>query len=261
MKKVSLLLICLFCIFGSNAFASNAEDIPSEVRSAAEQGLKSFISDATQSPSEYGYANAEEVNRIGLGEGYKLYAVDKNLLNKESNSLKDYTLDTGGWLFTIQLNGVAKNYLTVALEDGEYKTVQVGGNANNYGNALARIKSEHGDPEVVQAGPAYYFVAKDAAKDSVKDIILSSVPENKASLFQALGNDEYRTTSEVITFLKKQASSNNDNSGTEKLRGGGFANAAPEANTNINQILIVSAVVLILGAVTIVFLRKKTNRG
>lgn len=241
--------MCLFCIFSSNAFASNDnESIPSQVKEAAEQGLKSFLVDATQSPSDFGYDDANEVSKAQLGEGNKLYTIDKNLLSNNSESLIDYAIETGAWLFTIDVDNVPKNYLTVGFEDGAYKVVQVGGNAESYGLAKSRITTEYGKSQVIQAGSAYYFLAK----SSNKDVILSSVPDNKASQFRALGNGEYKTTNDVLNFLNNQRSSENDN-----LRSG--SNMASPAKKPINDTIWLITGIAVIGIAAYFTMHKKVR--
>ncbi|AKG34993.1 hypothetical protein [Paenibacillus durus] len=250
MKKILCLALCLFCIFSTSAFASSGDNevIPAEVQQAADQGLKSFIAEASMTPTDYGYSNADEVSKVQLGKGAKLYAIDKGLFGNASKKLTDYSTDTNTWIFTIDLNGSPKNFLTIGQENGQFKVVQVGGNASNFGAARAKIEKEYGTARVFQGGLAYYF----AAESNGKDVILSSVPQQQAKSLNALGNDNYKSTDDIINFFKNQ-----NTSAAEQQRGGQLSETT--YNTNTSYILIgVAIVVVAIGA--FIILKRRTSR-
>lgn len=205
-KTLSTFLIFFFLVGFATPLHAMDAGLPEEVLSAAKEGLPQFKSMIGKEPSLYGYSDSEELNRIELGEGFRIYYIDSEKLMNDPNSqnLLSLVYPSDAWEFIVTLDGKPKSYLTVAPEDGKYKVVSLGGDATDFGIALEnfrRFASEKGggEPILVKVGPLYYLTAKIEAAE----FVIPNVGPEKAYVADGMDNTRLWEASKVIASLKE----------------------------------------------------------
>jgi len=107
-----------------------ADNPPPEVQLAAENGLPQFL--ATLPPAELaniGLATAEDVNAAALGVPYEQFTITPEVLAayQPDQTLASLLSSTDTWLFPVTVRGANRTMLTVALMDGQWEAVAIGG--------------------------------------------------------------------------------------------------------------------------------------
>jgi hypothetical protein len=180
--------------------------VPAEVRSAAEKGLDLFKSKVGPKATTYGFTSSADVSRVTLGQGFQVHYVDGDKLrNSSPNSLLGLVAPQKVWEFTVNLDGMPKSFLTIAYEDGEYRVVHFGGDAQDFGMALQNYgdllaaKGANSQPIVIKAGPAYYL----AGTIGSQEFVLPAVSSAKAEMVGGMSYSEMRPANEVVQYLQK----------------------------------------------------------
>lgn len=168
MKKIFVLVISLLlvCAFNSNIFADSDSAIPEEVFTVANDGVELVKSKMMSDPGRWGFTSVNEINRLILGEGFQVNYIDGYKLSTSSGKsitelIAANIIDT--WEFTLDMDGISKVFLTVAFEDGAYRVVHFGGNAEQFGIARKNFESLTNDkgltvkPTLISIGSTYYW--------------------------------------------------------------------------------------------------------
>jgi len=255
MKKINVLLLILaVSLLSVNyVFAKSSNDVPNEVYIAATKGLDTFKTVVSQRPSDYGFASQSEVEQVTIGKGFKIYYINpEKLKSSDGSSLTDLSMDSNTWEFLILLNGKPKSFMTIGIEEGQYKVVHFGGDASVFGHTLenynmkAKEKNIISSAQLLKSGLVYYFVAK----DNGKEYILPAIPPEKAKSFGNMDNSNFKTSNEVITYLK--GVQKNDGNQLE-----GVFSKSSEINNNSDQIIIMSLLMITLLIMILVYYLKR----
>lgn len=170
MKKYFALFVAVFMVLslGTSAYATSGSDVPHEVLAVAESGVGLIQTKMSSNPERWGFEDATEIENLTLGEGFHVMFVGGSQLKSATGQSIDEIIDTNiidTWEFTLDANGTSKVFLTVGYEDGAYRIVHYGGNAEAFGTArnnlvgLARSNDLTLPKELVNASGKYYFVA------------------------------------------------------------------------------------------------------
>lgn len=206
MKKVLILLIAmlLVCVFSTSTYAESPSTIPKDALKVANDGLESIKDKMTGDPKRWGFTDAEEIKRLELSEGLHVNYIDGDKLSKTSGKSMIALIDPNKietWEFTLDLDGNPKVFLTVAFEDGTYRIVHFGGNAETFGVAKNDFKLLTIDmgttvtPTLLRIGPTYYLVATIDNNEYVLPVISDSSASKMAT-------NELKSASEIIEMLK-----------------------------------------------------------
>ena len=214
MKKyiVTLLALTVALILGTTASATNSS-IPEDVLVVAESGLEMVKSAVSSNPERWGFSNADEAEALVLGDGYRVnYVGAEQVDNFSGNSITDLIdpnmIET--WEFTLDLNESPRLFLTIAYEDGAYRVVHYGGDAEEFGIAKSRAmvttqnnsRANIEEETLIKASGIYYFVTSDGSNDLIFPV--ASKSENSRS-------DSAMTVSEFVSMLKNSQRSDQNN--------------------------------------------------
>lgn len=173
MKKILAVLIVAFITlsFGTAAQAISESAIPAEVLEVAESGVTMLQSHMSSNPEKWGFQSVDEIENLILGKGYYVNFIDfEKLENFSGDKISDlFASDMfEKWEFTLDLNGIPKVFLTVGYEDGAYRIIHYGGNAESFGIAKNRMSYQQSDSADIQAneilvdiGGKYCFISGD----------------------------------------------------------------------------------------------------
>lgn len=142
-KKAHIFLNLLFIILFLTALSGKgiAQDAPSEVIHAAEDGLHHFLSLIPHGTMEdYGFNKGDSPDQACLGKPFKLYTITPDSLfkYKPEGSIYSIMSETTNWYFPIVLENNTKTILVVAKANNEWKAVTLGYAA--LGRELAKIR-------------------------------------------------------------------------------------------------------------------------
>jgi len=145
------------------------ESIPQEIMRAAEEGLIKVKArlNAVRNLEGWGFNNVEEVNRLTLGEGFRINYLDGDKLRQyQGKSLIELInpkiFET--WRFNLHLDGIPKTFMQIGLRDGKYQYVGMGGKAEEFNNAITKLKrltNEKGvssKPILFSTGNYFYLI-------------------------------------------------------------------------------------------------------
>lgn len=218
MKKLVLIISCiLITLFAFGSFISASQSqLPSDVLKAEEEGLSFFKTKVSQNPQQFGFNSVDEVNKVTLGEGFNvLFLNQEKLKSKETDSLLELTDASTMYEFAVELDGKAKTFLTIGLEDGAYKVVHFGGNAQVFGDTFKKFKDLNKTlrkPALVKIGSSYCFVDKTNAHE----LVLPAVSSAHAESLGGMDNSVMKQSKDLVKYLKAMQK----NSKGDKTRGG-----------------------------------------
>ncbi|GKS12902.1 hypothetical protein YDYSY3_39020 [Paenibacillus chitinolyticus] len=239
MKKTYLsflTLIIVFCL-ASSVSAAATDNVPQEIKSAAEKGMEFFRSKVSSSPSDYGFASQEEANRAQLGEANELqYLVPEKI--KNGNSLLSISKPSGHWEFIVTVDGKPKSFLVVGKEDGEYKVLEFGGNPNDFSQStknfeklsLEKSGGSKVKPTILKVGNVRYLVGE----INNREYLLSDISEGsgKAKFSNGVDNTKLVESKATLDFLKA-VKENSEKIEGEKPIGGSGLEKVNENNYNV----------------------------
>lgn len=252
-----MIALLLICAFNGNIFAESSA-IPQDVLTVANDGVKFVKTKMESNPERWGFSDVNEVNRLTLGEGFRVNYIGSDKLSKASGNSLAELIDPNiieTWEFTLDLDGNPKVFLTVAFENGAYQVVHFGGNADSFGIAKSNFKSLANDkgvtskPTLISAGKTYYFLSE--LND--EELILPVKSGSNASIKD---NDQLRPASEIINELKDIKKDSAE--GTR--RGGSTSNIASTTTigSKSNSIMYLTiAIGLALVAAIVVLTRRR----
>ncbi len=142
MKKIFfivsiMLILCSNGIFSYGLDLDMSDEALKEATSVAEMVKLHLASN----PEKWGYSSSEEVERLTLGQGYRIEFVGRSHLEKRVTRSDELLMDNMDmWEFTLDLDGHPKTFLTVGKEEGRWKLIGFGGDATNFGYAKNTIE-------------------------------------------------------------------------------------------------------------------------
>ncbi|MCI7472144.1 MAG: hypothetical protein MSB10_00445 [Clostridiales bacterium] len=262
MKKyiVTILALIVALMLGTTASATNSS-IPEDVLVVAESGLKMVQSAVSSNPGRWGFSTADEAEALVLGDGYRVNYVGAEQVDNFSGNSITGLIDPNmieTWEFTLDLNKSPRLFLTIAYEDGAYRVVHYGGNAEEFGMAKSRAmetlqnnsRTNIEEETLIKASGIYYFVTTDGSNDLIFPVV--SRTENSRS-------DSMMTISEFVSMLKNNQSSDQNN-----VRGFAHESNLPNEakSTSFNLTYIVGGGLLFAGALILVgYITHTTKRN
>ncbi len=248
MKKIFALIIAMLfvCVFNGSVYAESDSDIPQDVLTVANDGVESVKAKMAGDPKRWGFTDVDEIKQLTLGEGLRVNYIDGNKLSKASDKSIIALIDADKietWEFTLDLDGNPKIFLTVAFEDGAYRVVRFGGNAEMFGAAKNNFKSLTNDkgatvkPTLLSVGPTYYLAATIDNNEFVLPVISDSSTDKRVT-------NELKPASEIIENLK-----NIQQNSVESGRGGSISGITPVTMSADNHTSLI--ITLVVGAALI----------
>lgn len=157
---VLVFLGALLAVPGPANAASGAP--PAEVVRAAQHGLASFVRPRGDRLGRLGISNQAEADAAVLGDGIEVFTIPSQGLLDETTSVDLTQLATpvNQWQFVVEVHGAPKALLTVALVEGTWTAVAIGGakrarevsavaaawpRAEEYHRRLVRIPQVHAE--------------------------------------------------------------------------------------------------------------------
>lgn len=147
------------------------------------------------------------VGQLTLGEGFRVNYIGVGAIDLE-NASGDSLLElinpniNETWLFTLDLDGEPRIFLTVALEKGKYQVVGYGGNSELFVatrvsfDSQIEAKGASIAPVLVKAGARYFFIAKVADEEFVLPV------GGLGETYNTTDSGRLLPASEVVEFLK-----------------------------------------------------------
>ena len=177
MKRCYTVLVIMVCLLLSITSIVLADDPPPEVRKVAEKEAPHWLGLVQKAPAEYfGLSDPNQVERAELGEPHEVYTIEPDRLQEYDASMTMSMMlsKADRWLFPILINEKAQFFYEIALLDGKWQPVSIGGDARD----IERIYS-HIVPTLLQA--------KGTSENSVKfvrvyhfyEFILVDTPEGE----------------------------------------------------------------------------------
>ncbi len=207
-KKIVLLLTMLSVVtFAITSYAiSNQEDkneIPIEVRAAAEEGLKKLAIIVSNDLEKFEFSE-NDLDGIKLQKGYEVYFIDKDKFEKEEK-LEKMLFKSNMWEFVVECNGSPKTFLTVGLEDGEYKMLHFGGDSKEFQQKTNEYIVTNRQKLINIRGK--YFVLN----EGVNSHVLPCFEENVSWLInENSGRKLSYTSDEFVKILKENVKKNKE---------------------------------------------------
>ncbi|MFQ5813456.1 MAG: hypothetical protein ACE5I2_09770 [Anaerolineae bacterium] len=103
---------------------------PDEVLAAAEKELPAFLKAIPSSElAQHGFNSADEVAEATLGEPYEVFTMIPEAIKayRAGTRLSALLTKTNTWYFPVMVGGEPRTILTVALVEGEWEAVDIGG--------------------------------------------------------------------------------------------------------------------------------------
>ncbi len=125
-----LSVLAIWLLLWTGALPLSAQDVPPEVKAAAEQGYRSLL-DAIPSDalSHFNFTNAGQVKQATLGEGFRVHTIppESILAYDGKASVHELMVPTSIWFFPVISEGQARTLITVDKVGSGYKAVSIGG--------------------------------------------------------------------------------------------------------------------------------------
>jgi len=128
MLGMGLLLGAMLAL--SLAVEAYAAPPPNDVLAAAEKGLPAFLKAIPKSELErYGFNNQQELSEAILGEPHEVFTMTPEAIKSYQGGarLPDLLSKTNLWFFPVIVAGEPRTILTVALMQGKWEAVDIGG--------------------------------------------------------------------------------------------------------------------------------------
>lgn len=142
MKRCYTVLVIIVCLLLSITSIALADDPPPEVRKVAEEEAPHWLGLVQKAPAEYfGLSDPNQVERAELGEPYEVYTIEPDRLQKYDASMAVSMMlsKANRWLFPVLIDGKAQFFYEIALFDGEWQPVSIGGNARDIEQIYSHI--------------------------------------------------------------------------------------------------------------------------
>lgn len=202
MKKISIFLLLIFIlsfVISSQALGNDKikADIPSEVIIAAEKGLQTLVSIVSNDPDKFNFTS-DELEELKLKEGYELYFINKEKFKNEQN-IEKMLFKSDMWEFIVESNDKAKTFLTIGLENGEYKMVHFGGDAGEFQETTKEYNSLK-NLKLLKIRGSYFFLNEEN-ESQILPCFYTPVSwlEQNSSIKKSYNSDDF------IKILKKDS--------------------------------------------------------
>lgn len=123
-------VFAIWLLLWTSAPPLSAEDVPPEVKAAAEQGYRSLLGAIpADALSHFNFTNADQVKQATLGEGFRVHTIppESILAYDGKTSVHELIVPTSIWFFPVISDGQARTLITVDKVAGGYKAVSIGG--------------------------------------------------------------------------------------------------------------------------------------
>ncbi|MCI8539816.1 MAG: hypothetical protein HFF18_14360 [Oscillospiraceae bacterium] len=257
MKKhiVSLLVLCVAFMFCMQSYAVENANIPQEVLTVAADSADTVRSKIQSNPTHWGFSNSDEIEMITLGQGYHVNYVGKEQIlaatGTSVSELIDPDIIDDTWEFTLNLDGIPQIFMTIGYEDGAYRLVSFGGNAEDFGSAqrdivgLSQLDGFTVSDELVAIDGSYYFWV---TGDNEYLLPVSSANEQVSR-----NGDKLISVGDLTSNLKDLR--DNDSGGA--MRGGGQLDTPTQQNISLRYMALVSSVILAISVIIVCRIRKQ----
>jgi hypothetical protein len=115
---------------------------PEAVIRAAEKAAPHWLGLIQQSPPEhFGFTNPNQVERAELGEPHEVYTIEPDGLQEYDASMAVSMMLSKAdcWLFPVLIDGKAQFFYEIALLDGKWQPVSIGGDARDIEQIYSHI--------------------------------------------------------------------------------------------------------------------------
>ncbi|HHY21527.1 MAG TPA: hypothetical protein GX525_06500 [Bacilli bacterium] len=248
MKKrfLSFILLIAICVgLIPHASLAKLDNIPEEVLIFAKnEGLQVFKELVSDEPTDFGFNNLEEVNRVELGEGFLIHYIDPTKL-KEAKNIHFLKNTSTEWDFLILSDGKVISSLTIgSFGDQKYEVRKVGGNPEYLEKALKEVQNDN------------FFLLKD--KD-ISYLVMDNgdiLPLLDERMIENMFGQKKKTiTAELLIDTLKQVQDDK----TIQDKDAGFHNSSDEVSSSVHYpyIVALSAFIALLATVIIGFVIKR----
>lgn len=211
-KSLILILALSFCmVMCTTVSLLWAEEVPAEVRAAAESGFKSLLQKIPgEALAYFNFNNLGEVEKSVLGEPFRMFTIPPELILNYSGSdmaVEKMISPTPIWIFPVVADGKVRTFITVDLVGGEYQAVSIGS------SSLAKEWASVVEKWPPSAGYKHTFVR---IYQATSDFILLSqdgqaggmVALQAARVSLGLGGGEIYNPAQILSALKNPVMEN-----------------------------------------------------